>query len=149
MLSPLLEQLKFNRLLRSPSEVSAFEAALAALSKTPNDDLLPALHLVLDDNSLHHEVMFGLVHYLESFDVKSQMRAFLDVLPQLARQAPEWTSILHFRILNDDHARACYRQELTAAGEPSRSIATDILAGIARDEGEPLRSAARQVLATK
>jgi hypothetical protein len=44
--------------------------------------------------------MFGLVHILESFDVKEQLEAFVSVAPQIIIAAPEWTKILHNRLLN-------------------------------------------------
>jgi hypothetical protein len=35
--------------------------------------------------------MFGLVHFLESFDAKEQLRHLVSVAPQLIIAAPEWT----------------------------------------------------------
>lgn len=144
-----IEILKINRLMRTSSEVAAFEEALAALTGLSDESLLPALHLVLDDNCAHHEVMFGLVHFIETFQMSSQSRALLSVLPQLVKQAPEWAKILHFRILNDDLARECYRQLLLEKEWTSLDIAHDILLDIARNEDEPLKSAARSILSSR
>ncbi len=52
--------------------------------------------------------MFGLVHFLESFELETQLTAFLKVMPQLAMNSPEWTKILHNRILNDEVACNTY-----------------------------------------
>jgi Immunity protein 30 len=107
-----IEILEANKLMRSPDEVTAFENALASLADRPQDEDLPDLHLILDDRCEQPEVMFGLIHFLESFDVFAQMQAFVTVVPQLMLVASEWTRILHTRILNDDDACRLYRDIL-------------------------------------
>jgi len=104
--------LEKNKLMRSPDEVTAFENALASLANHPQDEDLPDLHLILDDRCEQPEVMFGLIHFLESFDVSAQIQAFVTVVPQLMLVASEWTRILHDRILNDDDACRLYRDIL-------------------------------------
>lgn len=100
--------LEKNKLMRSPDEVTAFENALASLANHPQDEDLPDLHLILDDRCEQPEVMFGLIHFLESFDVSAQIKAFVTVVPQLMILGSEWTRILHDRILNDDDACRLY-----------------------------------------
>lgn len=100
--------LERNQLMRSPNEVIAFENALASLANYPQDEDLQNLHLILDDRCEQPEVMFGLIHFLESFDVSAQIQAFVTVVPQLMLVASEWTRILHSRILNDDDACRLY-----------------------------------------
>ena len=65
---------------------------------------MPSLHLILDDACEQPEVMFSLVHFLESFEV--QIKAFIQVMPDLEKQATEWTEILRSRIMNNDIARS-------------------------------------------
>jgi hypothetical protein len=142
-----LTKLRANRLLRTPTEAAAFESALASLAEVPDHALLPELHLILDDECHDHELMFGLVHFLESFDIEVQLSALFDVLPQLVQQAPEWSRVIHFRILNDVSARKCYQQMLSRLGGPSLASARAILDDIAKQEDEPLKSAAESVLA--
>ena len=104
--------LETNKFMRSPDEVTAFENALASLADRPQKEDLPDLHLILDDRCEQPEVMFGLIHFLESFDVSAQIQAFFTVVPQLMLVASEWTRILHSRILNDDDACRLYRDIL-------------------------------------
>jgi hypothetical protein len=103
---PLIEVLEANRLLRSPDEVASFEQTLEKLAQNPDPADLPSLHLILDDACEQPEVMFSLVHFLESFDVQEQVQAFIQVLPELVKRAEEWTAILHSRIMNDEIAKA-------------------------------------------
>jgi Immunity protein 30 len=73
---------------------------------------LPSLHLILDDACQQPEVMFSLVHFLESFEVQQQVQAFIQVMPELVQRAAEWTAILQAWILNDETARAVFETKL-------------------------------------
>jgi hypothetical protein len=111
---PLIEVLEANRLLRSPDEVAQFEQTLETLAQNPDLADLPSLHLILDDACEQSEVMFSLVHFLESFDVQEQVQAFIQVMPDLMKRAPEWTAILHSRIMNDEIGRSMFNEEIVS-----------------------------------
>lgn len=100
--------LQDNQLMRSSSEVIAFEQALEELAQNPNSDDLPSLYLILNDDCQQPDVMFSLVHFVESFDIQAQIQAFIQVVPILIEQAPEWTEILYTRINNDKTARTVF-----------------------------------------
>ncbi|WP_442948275.1 Imm30 family immunity protein [Nostoc sp.] len=72
--------------------------------------MYPTYSLVLNDQCQHPEVMFSLIHFLESFEIEEQIAAFIKVVPQLMNDAPEWTRIIHDRILNDDSACQIYQK---------------------------------------
>jgi hypothetical protein len=107
-----IEILRENRLMQTPEEVEAFETALAEVAKNPDENNLTAYHLILDDRCQHPEVMFSLIHFLESLDMEKQIEAFLTIIPQLMLTALEWTRILHDRILNDELASQVYQRLL-------------------------------------
>ncbi len=119
--NPLIEVLEANRLLRSPDEVTRFEQALEQLAKKPDPADLPSLHLVLDDDCQQSEVMFSLVHFLESFDVRAQVEAFIQVMPDLVKRAAEWTAILHSRIMNDAIARSAFEERVRSIDAQEQS----------------------------
>jgi Immunity protein 30 len=119
---PLIEVLEANRLLRSPDEVVQFEQTLETLAQNPDPADLPSLHLILDDACEQSEVIFSLVHFLESFDVQEQVHAFIQVMPDLMKRAPEWTSILHSRIMNDEIAKAEFEDRVRSASLQGQSI---------------------------
>ena len=108
----LLATLKANCLMPTSAEIRAFENALTELAQNHNEQDLPELHLILDDRCQNPEVMFGLIHVMESFDIKQQIEAFISVVPQLMITASNWTSIIHQRILNDQEACQLYQQTL-------------------------------------
>ncbi|GCL39796.1 MULTISPECIES: Imm30 family immunity protein [Sphaerospermopsis] len=111
----LLEILKDNRLMQTEAQVTNFENALTAIAENPNENDLSAYHLILDDQCQQPEVMFSLIHFLESFDMEKQITAFIEVVPQLMITAPEWTRIIHNRILNDESACQVYQNLLHSA----------------------------------
>ncbi|WP_293354357.1 MULTISPECIES: Imm30 family immunity protein [unclassified Microcoleus] len=119
--------LEVNKLMRSPDEVTAFENALASLADRPQDEDLPDLHLILDDRCEQPEVMFGLIHFLESFDVSAQIQAFVTVVPQLMLVASEWTRILHSHILNDGDACRLYRDTLHSLNSQEPNFVRQLL----------------------
>jgi Immunity protein 30 len=109
---PLIEVLEVNRLLRSPDEVALFEQTLEKLAQTSDPVDLSELHLILDDACEQPEVMFSLVHFLESFEVQKQIQAFIQIMPDLVKRAAEWTMILHSRIMKDESARSIFEAEM-------------------------------------
>jgi len=108
----VLDVLNRNRLLRHSEEIYAFENALNELAENQNSDYLEDLHLVLDDRCEQPDVMFGLIHLLESFELEEQLRAFVSIVSKLMITAPDWTQILHNRILNDEPACKLYKEIL-------------------------------------
>ncbi|MDJ0659274.1 MAG: Imm30 family immunity protein [Crocosphaera sp.] len=113
----LLNTLKENRLMKTPEEVIIFEETLEKIAEDPHDEYLKDLHLILDDNCEQADLMFGLVHFLESFELQKQIEAFIAVIPQLMITAPEWTKIIHYRIINDELACKTYQKSLELANE--------------------------------
>jgi len=111
----LLAILRENRLMQTQQQVTDFENALAEIADNPDEQNLSAYHFVLDDQCQQPEVMFSLIHFLESFDIEEQIAAFIKVVPQLMINAPEWTRIIHDRILNDDSACQVYQKLLHSA----------------------------------
>ncbi|NER07787.1 MAG: hypothetical protein F6K17_37100, partial [Okeania sp. SIO3C4] len=108
----LIKILQENRLMKTPQEINIFEETLEKIAKHPNNDNLKDLHLILDDNCEHPEIMFSLVHFLEDFDLQKQIQAFIEVIPQLMNTAPEWAKIIHYRIINDESACKLYQHSL-------------------------------------
>ncbi|WP_066423871.1 Imm30 family immunity protein [Anabaena sp. 4-3] len=111
----LLATLQENHLMQTEEQVTNFENALAELAENADENNLSAYHLILDDQCQQPEVMFSLIHFLESFDMEKQITAFINVVPQLMITAPEWTRMIHHRILNDDSACQVYQNLLHSA----------------------------------
>ena len=113
----LIKILQENRLMKTPQEIKLFEETLEKIAKYPKDDNLKELHLILDDNCEHPEIMFSLLHFLEDFEPQQQIQAFIEVIPQLMITAPEWTKIIHYRMINDESAVKIYQNSLELANQ--------------------------------
>jgi hypothetical protein len=128
-LNPLIDLLEANRLLRSADEVARFEQTLEQLAENPDPADLPELHLILDDACEQPEVMFSLVHFLESFEVQAQVQAFIQVMPDLVKRAAEWAEILHSRIMNDAISRDVFEKALRSGDMQNQGKVIQFLAG--------------------
>jgi hypothetical protein len=123
----LIEKLNANKFMRSDEEVMSFDFTLAELALHPNSEYLPALYLVFDDRCEQHEVMYGLIHFLESFELKDQLQAFIDTIDRMVVNAKEWTMILLYGILNQDLSRNLYSQMLHSNHSQNRDLCTHLL----------------------
>lgn len=132
----LLDVLQRNKFLRSEGEVAAFENALAALVQSPREQDLPALHALFTDDCQQHEVMYSLVHLLESFDLEKQLAAFIEAVPAMRTQAPEWTKILQCRILNDEASGECFKNLYQSASPSAKEAVKAVLLEIQADDAD-------------
>lgn len=128
----LISTLKANNLMHSKQEVFAFDNALAELANNTADVDLEELYLVLDDNCEHPEVMWGLIHFLESFEVRKQLQALLNIIPKLVISAPEWTEIIHCRIFNHQLTRFLYQDMLRSGDLNTQQVVKKMLEDIAQ-----------------
>ncbi|MEG4804246.1 Imm30 family immunity protein [Microcoleus sp. ARI1-B5] len=141
-----IEILNANKFMRSDEEAMNFDLALAELALHPNREYLPALYLVLDDRCEQHEVMYGLIHFLESFELKDQLQAFIDANDRIIVNAKEWTMILLYGIINQDLARKLYSEMLHSTNSHNRDLCTKLLQEIAANESPPLSSRAESII---
>ncbi|MEG4282869.1 Imm30 family immunity protein [Microcoleus sp. A006_D1] len=142
----LIEILNANKFMRSDEEAMNFDFALAELALHSNREYLPALYLVLDDRCEQHEVMYGLIHFLESFEIQDQLQAFIDAIDRMIVNAKEWTLILLYGILNQDLSRNLYSEMLHSTHFQNRDLCNTLLQEIAANESPPLSSRAESII---
>ena len=132
------KKLRETRLLKSREEVEAFDEAHLALSSTGDPAVLEDLFAAFDDATEQHEVMWGLVHDVESFGLETFMKVMGESAPRLLPHAKEWLTILHERILNSEQATEVYRGIIPTLPERSQEVVKGLLAEIrqARPETE-------------
>jgi hypothetical protein len=135
----LIDNLQQNRLLRTREEVLAFDEALDALAACPQlrvKDRLPDLVLVFDDATENHEVMFRILHCLETFDIKANLVALAEAGPIVHHQAPEWIKLLLGRILYDDDAWPEFKQIYPSLPAESRNSLAPMIQDAVNDDAE-------------
>ncbi|WP_408950297.1 Imm30 family immunity protein [Lysobacter sp. Hz 25] len=82
------------------TNVARFDALIAEAYRAEDEALIPVLLGLLDDDCEFHEVIFGVVHAVESFASDRYFAALAQNLATLRQRAPEWCALLHTRILN-------------------------------------------------
>lgn len=122
--------LRNNRFIRSSAEATAFEAVLESLPADPDESLLREMYLVLDDSCEQPEVMFSLIHLLESYPLRRQLSALAKAAPQLTLHGSQWLKTSLYRVLNDDAALASLAEVLDTIGSPARAVLEKVLAEI-------------------
>lgn len=146
MPNDLIETAHANRLMRDRAEVEAFERALGEYAARVDPADLPRLFALFDDNTSHHEVMFGLVHLLDEFPPAAWVRAYLDALPRVCSGAAEWADTLMARAVNDPDTSACLVDALRVSGPDVERAAARLLAGLAELAPKPVGVRAAAVL---
>lgn len=107
---PLLEILYQNRHMDSEEEIRIFEDTLAQIASNPHDiSLLPGLLRVFDDFTTHHNVMWSLLHYIESFGEEFGYRVYIKHVTEfdLGRLSDVefWIGALFMRVINVEESR--------------------------------------------
>ena len=101
-----------SRLMRSEAEVAAFEDARIKLSEQGDPAVLPYFFAAFDDATEQHEVMWGLVHEVEGFELQAYLKEMISAAPSMIQSAKEWLIIMHKRILATRGAYSVYREIL-------------------------------------
>jgi hypothetical protein len=110
-----IESLRKVRQLSSHEEVLVFDEMLGQLGKkslSPED--IQALLCIFLDTTKHEEVMYGLLHLIESHDTRCVIRALIRASPQMI-EGSDWLDIFIIRTMNSFDCREVLVRELDAA----------------------------------
>ena len=98
-----------NRLMQNDQEIESFEQALNSLYSNSDIENITYFCQAFDDDTMEHEVMFSLVHGIESYDKEygkdKTLQKLLQSLHYMEDKAKDWMETMILRILNDDSAR--------------------------------------------
>jgi len=134
------------RELDSKESSKQFNEALRSLEWPIEKDKLIQLHKVFYDDTKSVDVLWNLVHALESFPKKDQIDAFLCAIPEMGKDAEEWVEILLTRILNDDECADIFKRTLKESGNQAQSEVRKYLSEIAKEKEDPLSATAHSLL---
>jgi len=126
--------------------VTLFDETLAALPGEHTDDELRMLLRVFDDRTEHFEVMWGLVHYVESVPQYLTLQALLTSIADMQITAKEWADLLLLRLLNADDTRATLSALIGLLDERNRLAAISTIREIESDASGQLKARASEVL---
>lgn len=94
-----------NKLLRTNDEIEKFKCAINKILSNQDYKDIKYLCTGFEDNTENNEVMFEIVHAIESYnhivDVKLYLTEFIYSIPEVYSYAKQWLKIMSIRILDD------------------------------------------------
>ena len=126
----LIEQLYNSRLLRTREELEEFEESLKEISKEIQENDIPELCKVFDDQTENEDVMFGLIHLIESFSSEKAFKLTTLAISQMLENAMNWAKILIYRCLNDDSSRIMLKKAVGSADSKTKQTMKSLLNSI-------------------
>ena len=89
------------RLLKNADEINIFEENLDELASNFKEEDILELCQILDDSTTDFEVMFGVIHLLESLSSEAAFLKTIEGVVKLKKHSPEWAKTVMYRCLND------------------------------------------------
>jgi hypothetical protein len=143
----LIDILLKNRDLTTYEKVITFDECLGELSEMngiEKQDLV-SLFQVFTDKTGNEEVMFGLVHFIEDFELETFIQSFIEAIPKMNSEASEWVKTFHYRILNSDNAQELFRLKIKNAKLETKNIIQNVLFEISKNKGTPTSLVAEEL----
>jgi len=109
------------------STAQLFDELVQEAALDRSEYTLEALLESLDDQCPFDELMFSVVHAIESRDRSRFLNCLLKSLDATRERAPRWSRILHTRIMNSPEVFKSYLDLLPHAHENSKAALTSIL----------------------
>ena len=96
-------------------DVQEFEKQVWDLAETKDPTILGKLMDLFDDRCDHPEVMYGLIHAIETYPDDIYVEGVLKKLPDGLKNYHEWYERLIYGILNSHNCRQLFRQHMHLA----------------------------------
>ncbi|WP_175406475.1 Imm30 family immunity protein [Bacillus sp. FJAT-27264] len=132
-LHPGIATLYENRLLRTELECERFDRALEGLAGDTEDRIIHEIFKVFDDETEQEEIMFSLVHFVESYQTEMYLTQLLESLPAMLEPARDWAIVLNKRILKDDFCRSEYADIAAGMSPQVKTVLSFLLEEIKED----------------
>ncbi len=109
-----------------------FEKALELILAYKDPKCIPFLLQYLSDDTDYPEMMYQIIHSVESFPLEDDLKGMFKVLTQIYKKAPNFTKTLVYRILNEKNALKKFR-EMIEKDEAKAQAIKPVLTAIAQD----------------
>ncbi|MCU5584370.1 Imm30 family immunity protein [Bacillus toyonensis] len=134
------------RFLKNQSECEEFDSVLENLADCDDEKLIKELCIVFEDETQEEEVMFGLVHFIEDFEMGKYLTEMPKALPKMVENAKEWAMLLNIRILNNDLYRSEYAKILVGMNNDIKLTVINLLNEIISDDPKRFEGVANEIL---
>lgn len=136
----LVDQMIKSKKLRNNHEIEKYEQSIEQLI---NHNKLEELYLGFDDNAEDDEVMFGLVHAIESFyeevGEEEYFFIFINQIKMIYRESKEWIKLMTVRILNDIESRNEFIKIFQKSKQEDKDFIINLMKDIELDNIEHLK----------
>lgn len=142
----LYNNLWANRLLKNSNEIAIFEDNLTKLAETFNENDIIELCQILDDKTDDSEVMFGIIHLLETLSTEQALINTVIGVVKMKSMSPEWANIIIYRCLNDEYCVGMIREIYVTLDEEIRTEFSKLLKEIKKEDEEIFGKAVSEIL---
>ena len=130
-ITSLTKMLVENRHLRTELEIQQYEQAISSILNMNRIEHIRHLCLGFDDETERDDVMFGLIHAIESYDknfgAHEPLVKLAESLNAMLPHAREWVKTLHKRILNHEPSRKIYADVISGVDVGTKQIVVEIM----------------------
>ena len=84
--------------------------------------------------------MFGLIHFLEDYEMNTYLNGLAKSLPKMLQNAKEWVLILNKRILNSEQYRNAYAEIIKVMEEQYKKLIINLMNEIKLDNPKKFES---------
>lgn len=113
-----------------------FENVVGQIGALKDSDCIPLLIQFLNDKSGEWDLMYGIIHTIEIFDIKTYIEKILISSPHLYKNSPEWGSMIFMRILNSDEYKVELIRQLREASMIIKESVKNIMEEINKESPE-------------
>lgn len=104
-----------------------FDNVLAQIATLKTANSIDILVEFLDDKSSYDELMFSIVHLIETFPDDIYISRLLQKTLSFCSHAPRWASIVFMRILNSDSSRIELVRQLRNSDEQTKTAIKNLM----------------------
>lgn len=113
------------RKMESPEDIELFEDLVWGLSQTQKPEVLEKLLDVFDDDCPFPEVMYNLVHAIETYPVDIYVKALVSKIPYGINSYPMWLEELCNRVWNDEKYYTIFKKYFYIVSKKDRNKLLD------------------------
>jgi len=115
----MLKKLKIYSKMLKQEDIDFFEHYVWKLAEAKNLEILSELFQLFDDSCPYSEVMYSLVHAVESYPDDFYVKIFISNIEKMLVSSKNWVQILLFAILNDEDCLEIFRANMHLAPKES------------------------------
>lgn len=145
--SKCVEILKENRMLRNDNEIENFEIAIEEILENGK---VEDLYCGFDDKTEDDEVMFGLIHAIESYygaiEYEQYFSIFIRETFKIFKIAKEWVKVMNIRIINDDESLNRYISVANKCNNEEKLFLREVMKEVMKEDKELFEDAVNKFI---